>query len=138
MPPTVETWAEDSIRLLLTKNPACSCNCLWCQDHGISFERLPRPWQTVGSRAPPMLLTTAQPFLKGQGPLPWLRCRWSAYTDTSDEQTRPGSEPLTSARGVIHLGPVRHEWLYRIAPRITDIHKPYHNDNVGTQSAGNT
>ena len=34
--------------LLLTKNPACSCNCPWRQVHGISFERFPRPWQTVG------------------------------------------------------------------------------------------
>ena len=64
----------------------------------------------------------------------------------SDEQTRPGSEPPRSARGVnpriplgltSHRGPIRHEWLYRIAPRITDTYKPYHDDNLGTQSAGN-
>ena len=30
-----------------------------------------------------------------------------------------------------HLGPVRHEWLYRIVPRIINTHKPYHDDNVG-------
>ena len=35
-----------------------------------------------------------------------------------------------------HLGSVRHKWLYRIAPRIIETHKPYHDDNVGTQSAG--
>ena len=28
------------------------------------------------------------------------------------------------------------EWLYRIAPKNTKTHKPYHDDNVGTQSAG--
>ena len=33
-----------------------------------------------------------------------------------------------------HLGPVRHE--YSIAPSIIETHKPYHDDNVGTQSAG--
>ena len=40
--------AEDSVRLLLTKNPARSFCCPWCQVHGISFERFQRPWQTVG------------------------------------------------------------------------------------------
>ena len=35
-----------------------------------------------------------------------------------------------------HFGPVRHEWLYRIAPKIIETFKPYHDDNVGTQSAG--
>ena len=34
-----------------------------------------------------------------------------------------------------HLEPVRHERLYRIALRIIETHKPYHDDNVGTQSA---
>ena len=29
-----------------------------------------------------------------------------------------------------------HAWLYRIAPRIIDTHKPYHDNNVGTLSAG--
>ena len=35
-----------------------------------------------------------------------------------------------------YLGPVNLEWLYHIAPRIIDAHKPYHDDNLGTQSAG--
>ena len=42
--------AEDSVRLLLTKNPTRSFTCPWCwhQVHGISFERFTQPWQTVG------------------------------------------------------------------------------------------
>ena len=108
IPPTVETWAEDSVRLLLTKNPACSCNYPWCQVQGISFEWFPRLWQT---------------FVPISGP------SRVADTSTSNEQTRPGSEPQPSAHGVnprvplgmaSHFGPVRHEGLYRIAPRMID------------------
>ena len=62
IPSTVETWVEDSVRLVLTKNPAFGLES--------------------------------------------------------------------------HLGPVRHECLYRIAIRIIDTHKSYLDDNVGTQSAG--
>ena len=29
-----------------------------------------------------------------------------------------------------------HEWLYRITPRIIETRKPYHDGNMGTQSAG--
>ena len=58
---------------------------------------------------------------------------------------RSGSKLEPSARGLSprvplglesYLGPVRHVWLYRIAPRNMETHKPYHDDNVGTQSAG--
>ena len=34
-----------------------------------------------------------------------------------------------------HFGPVWYQWLYRIAPKIIEMLKPYHDDNVGTQSA---
>ena len=27
-------------------------------------------------------------------------------------------------------------WVYRIAPKIIEMLKPYHDDNMGTQSAG--
>ena len=59
--------------------------------------------------------------------LRWIG-HWFACIGTSDEQTRPGSEPPPSVT----------EWLYRIARKIIERHKPYHNDNVGTQSAGMT
>ena len=36
----------------------------------------------------------------------------------------------------VHFGPIRQEWLYHIAPKITVTLKPYHVDHVGTQSAG--
>ena len=36
---------RDSVRILLSKNPARSFNCPWCQVYGTSFERFPRPWQ---------------------------------------------------------------------------------------------
>ena len=66
-------------------------------------------------------------------------------TSTSDEQMRPGSEPRPSAHGVnprvhlvleSHFGPVWHEWLYLHSQKITEKLKAYHDDNVGTQSAG--
>ena len=47
------TWAEDSVRLLLSKNRARSFNCPWCQVHGISFEWFPRPWQNTRSKCRP-------------------------------------------------------------------------------------
>ena len=115
-----EKRAGDSVRLLLTINPACTCNCPWCQVHGIWLERFPRP------------------------PPDWRR-HWLACTGTSDEQPRPGSEPPPSVHfanprvplGLVsYLEPVRHERLYRTTPRITDTHKPHHDDNVGALSAG--
>ena len=40
MPPALGVdGAEDSVRLPMTKNPARSFSCPWCQVHGISFER---------------------------------------------------------------------------------------------------
>ena len=35
----------------------------------------------------------------------------------------------------ISFGPVRHECLYCKVLKIIETHKPYHDDNVGTQSA---
>ena len=55
------------------------------------------------------------------------------------------SEPRPPAHGAnprvplgleSHFGPVRREWLHRIAPKIIETVKVYHDDNVGTQSAG--
>ena len=36
-----------------------------------------------------------------------------------------------------HFGSGKHKWLYCIALKITETLKTYHNDNVGTKSAGN-
>ena len=118
MTPSAHCGGEDSVRLLLNKNPARSFSCPWSQVH--------RLWQLARHRAPPV-------------------CRhWCASTVTSDEPTRSWSKP--PAHGVnhrvplgleSHFGPVRHEGLYRIALRIIDTHKPYHDDNVGVHSAGN-
>ena len=41
MTPLAHCGAEDSVRLLLTKNTARFISCLWWQVHGISFERFP-------------------------------------------------------------------------------------------------
>ena len=35
-----------------------------------------------------------------------------------------------------HFRPIRYEWVYRIAPKIIETLKPYHDDNLGTQLAG--
>ena len=63
---------------------------------------------------------------------PWFACK----KGTSDEQTRPGKNPRVTLGLESHFGPVRHEWLYRIAPKIIETHKPYHDDNVGGKSVG--
>ena len=59
------TWkvenVSDTVKLLLTKNPACSCNFPWCQVHGISLERFPRHWQTVGPIAGPSRVADSTP-----------------------------------------------------------------------------
>ena len=48
----------------------------------------------------------------------------------------PQSEPRVPLGLESHFEPVRHESLYRIAPNIIETLKPYHDDNVVTQSAG--
>ena len=80
------------------------------------------------------------------GPLSELSRPRFACTVMSDEQMRTGSKlrpPV--AHGVnprvllgleSHFGPATREWLYRIAPKIFETHKLYHDNNVGTQSAG--
>ena len=55
--PSAIGGAEGSVRLLLTENPARSFSCCpRCQVHGISCERFPRPWQTVGPVSGPFSL----------------------------------------------------------------------------------
>ena len=121
-----KTWAKDSVRVLLTKNPACSCH--WCQDHGISFDGSRGPGRQLARyRVPAVLLTPATPFLKRWSPLPELRRSWFACTGTSDWQMRPGSEPPPSARGVSSRVPIGlvlsgMSALYRPAPRTIGIH----------------
>ena len=122
--PPAHGGTEGSVRL--TKNLACSF--LRCRLNG--SRSLGR--QLGRYRAPPSLESAhwegpdIQPFLKRWGPLSDLRRHWFAYTVTSDEQTRLGSEPRPHANGVSlrvalglesDFGPVRHEWLYRITQR---------------------
>ena len=123
--------AENSVRLLLTSNPARSFSYPRCQVNGISFERFRRLCQTVGPISGPFdSADLSFTLLKRWRPLPQLRCL--CCTVTSDEQTRPGNEPRHSVHGVnprvpldleSHFGPIRHEWLYRIAPKITETLK---------------
>ena len=47
MTPAAHSGVEDSVRLLLTKNPARSFICPRCEVNGILFERCPRFWQTA-------------------------------------------------------------------------------------------
>ena len=133
--------AEDSVRLLLTTNPARSFSCPRCQVYGISFKWFPRHWQTVGPVSGHSHCASLA-FFKEAG-LSSGVTRF-ACTVTSDEQTRSGSKHRPPAHGVSpcvpfglesHFGPVWHEWLYGIAPKIIETLKPYHDDNVGTQLA---
>ena len=53
----------------------------------------------------------------------------------SDEQSRPGFEPPVNPRVPLglesHFELVRLEWLYRIASKITETLKPYHERQRG-------
>ena len=129
MTPPTHSGAEDSVRLLLTRNLAHSFSCPWCQIHGISFERFPRPWQTVGPvSSPSYCADSSLDFFKEVRPLPELSRLWFACTVTSLAQTRPRSKPPPPiAHGISPrvplcleslFGPVQHEWLYRITPKI--------------------
>ena len=51
-------------------------------------------------------------------------------------EARLGVNPRVPLGPESHFGPVRHEWFYRIAPKIIETLKPYHDDYMGTQSAG--
>ena len=98
MPPT-HSGGEDSVRLLLTQNPARSFSspgASYTVSHLNGSHSPDR--QLAQYRAPPIVLTPA--FLKRWGSLlEWLRL-WFTYIVTSDEQTRPESEPRPSAHGV--------------------------------------
>ena len=103
-----------SVRLLPTKNPACSCNCPWCQFHSISFGRFPRPWQTVGP-------------ITGL-----LFCSSDAYrkrTSTIRARRKP-LRPSWSGISLCLSHVLSGMWLYCIAPKIIETLKPYH-DTVG-------
>ena len=70
----VHCGAEDSVRLLITKN-------------SVSFERFLRLWQTVGPVAgPSQFADFSLAFLKRWGRFPELHRRRLACTVTSDEQ----------------------------------------------------
>ena len=117
MTPPAHSGAEDSLRLLLTKNPARSFSCL---------AQFPRLWQTVGPvSGPAHFVDSSLAFFK--------EC-----TVTSDKQRRSGSEPRPPARR-------RRKHPYpswsgitwpRIVSKIIETLNPYHDDNVMTQSAG--
>ena len=134
---------RNSVRLLLTKNPACSFNCPWGQVHGISFQRFPWLWQTVGpisgpSRDADSSLAFWGPS-SGVTPSPVRLHSQVWWTDASRKQTstvRPRRKPPCPAWSGISPWTCRYELLYRIAPRIIGTHKLYHDDNVGTQSVG--
>ena len=64
MTPPTHGGAEDNVKLLLTKNPARSFSYPWCQVHGISFERFPWPWQTVGPVSGPSQCVCSLAFFK--------------------------------------------------------------------------
>ena len=127
------------------KIPFCSCNCPWYHVCGISFERFSRPWQKVGPLSGPSgVADSSLAFFKevgsSSGVTPSLvRLHMHVWwADASRKQTSTPvrrKPPCLAWSGVSPPVPARLEWLSRIAPRIIDTHKAYHDDNVGTQSA---
>ena len=117
------------------------------QLHGISFEWFPWPWQTVDpiSGSSPVADFSLAFFKEVWVPPLELRRTWFACTVTSDEETLSGIEPRPPAHGVntvsllvwsLTLGLSGMCDSTCIAPKITETLKPYHDDNVESQSAG--
>ena len=103
--------------------------------------------QLARDRAAPIVLISAWPFLKRWGSLPKLHRSWFTCTVTFDESLLiilcPGSESPPSTHGVnpcvlvsLTLGLSVMSGSTCIAPNIAETLKPYHDDNLGTQSAG--
>ena len=70
-----------------------------------------------------------------------VSCLNDSYGHASQKRTRPQAHGvnLRVPFGLeSHFGPVRHEWLYPKAPKIIESIKTYHDDNLGTLSAGVT
>ena len=123
------------------KNPAWSCNSPWCQVHGISCERFPRPWQTVGPLSGPSRVTDSSlAFLKRWGPLPEFtlslvrlhRHVWRV-AEANLHNPRAAYTPVSRLVLRLTLDLSGHTWLVAL-PHSPKDH--YHDDNVGTQSAG--
>ena len=115
-----------------TEMKCSSVDISWLDDNILLWGHCPNLWGSLSIE----LLN--QYFITCGVPLPELRRHWFA-------RLMSRREPRPSAHGVNPRGPfgleshlrlVRHQWLYRIAPSINQTHKPYHDDNVGTQSAG--
>ena len=146
LPPTVENLSGGKCQTSTDWIPRMLLQLPLVPGPRVSLEWIPRPWQTVGPISGPSPVDSSLAFCKEIGSswgvtpslVRWHRHVW--WTDASRKRTsrvRARRKPSVSLGLVSHLGPVRHEWLYRIALRIIDIHKPYHDDNVGTQLAGN-
>ena len=113
--PRWKTWAGDSVRLLLTKNPAWSYNCPWYQVHGTWFKRFPRPWQTFGPiLGPSWCADSSLAFFKEVGSsfgvIPSLVCLqgpvWWADTSRKGTSTvRVWCNPRVPLSLASHLGP---------------------------------
>ena len=127
MTPLSHDGAEDSVRLLPTKNPARSISCPWCQVHGISLERFQRPWQTVDPIwVPPIVLA------QWEGPdtpslvhlhkhVWWARVASRKRTSTLRARFKP---PCSSSWSGSHIGPVAMSGSTCITPKITEMLKP--------------
>ena len=123
MTPPAHSGSEENVRFLLTNNPARSYRSPWCQVYGIPFERFPWPfWQTVGPVSGPSQCTDSSEAFEPRPPA--LRCKspcsWSGIS-------------LWTCQAWVALQPQR---SLSIAPKIIETIKPYHEGNVGTQTAG--
>ena len=148
MMPPAHCGAEDSVRFLLTKNPARSFSCPWCQVHRILFERFPRPWQTVGREEGSSHYADSNlAFFKVVGyssgvppPLVHLHSHfWWADASQKWTSTTHGVNPRVPPLGLeSHCGPVRYEWLYHIGPKIIKTLKPTMTTTWGHSRQGYT
>ena len=114
MTPPAHDGAEDSVRLLLTKNPGPLLQLPLVP--GRQF--LVAPGRQLARCRPPTVLTSAWLFFKMAGSssgvtpsVVHLHCHvwWAKWTSTARTHGVNHRVPLGP---VSHFGPVRHEWLY--------------------------
>ena len=115
--PTVCTRAEDSVRLVLTKNSARSISCPSWQVHGISFEQFVRPWQTVAPDIGPLPLLNEMESSSGvtSSLVRLQRHVWWANTSRKRTSTARRKPPCPAWSGISLWA--CHEWRYCIAPK---------------------
>ena len=124
---------KDSVKLLLTKYSAHSFNCPRSKVSRLNGTRGPGG-QLARYRPPVADYSLA--FFKEVGPSSGVTpslLRLHKQVWWADASRKRTSSVRARRKPPCPAWSERHEWLHRIAPRIIETHKAYHDDNVNAE-----